>query len=236
MNESGESYGRVVPEKPPNKAARVAAEVVEERRPAKGNTVSKTCAGPRAGGSTPSELARVRQVAERDKDARFTALLHHVSVDRLRDAFGALRPRAAAGVDGVTWHAYEQNLEDNLRDLHARVQRGGYRAKPSRRVYIPKADGRQRPLGIAALEDKIVQRAVVEVSNAIYEEDFLGFSNGFRPRRSQHNALDALAAGIYRKKVNWMLDCDVADFFTRIDHSWMERFSSIASRTSGCSG
>jgi RNA-directed DNA polymerase len=157
MNESGESYGRVVPEKPPNKVARATAEVVEERRPAKGNTVSETCAGHRAGASTPSELARVRQVAERDKDARFTALLHHVSVERLRDAFGALRPKAAAGVDGVTWHAYEQNLEDNLRDLHARVHRGGYRAKPSRRVYIPKAGGRQRPLGIAALEDKIDQ-------------------------------------------------------------------------------
>jgi RNA-directed DNA polymerase len=224
MNESGESYGRVVPEKPPNKVARATAEEVEERRPAKGNTVSKTCAGPRAGASTPSELARVRQVAERDKNVRFTALLHHVSVERLRNAFGALRPKAAAGVDGVTWHAYEQNLEDNLRDLHTRVHRGGYRAKPSRRVYIPKADGRQRPLGIAALEDKIVQRAVAEVLNAIYEEDFLGFSYGFRPRRSQHDALDALAAGIYRKKVNWMLDCDVADFFTRIDHSWLERF------------
>src|SRR5262249_16821007 len=156
--------------------------------------------------------------------ARFTALLHHVSVERLRDAFGALRPKAAAGVDGVTWHTYEQNLEDNLRGLHARVHRGGDRAKPPRRGYMRRADGGAAPLGVAALGDKRVERAVGEVLNAIYEEDFLGFSYGFRPRRSQHDALDALAVGIYRKKVNWMLDCDVADFFTRIDHSWLGRF------------
>ncbi len=224
MNERGESYGRVVPAKSPNNAARAAAEAAEERRPAKGNTASKTCPGPSAGVSTPSALDRARQVAERDKDARFSALLHHVTVDRLRVAYGALRPKAAAGVDGMTWHAYGQNLEANLQDLHARVHRGAYRAKPSRRVYIPKADGRQRPLGIATLEDKIVQRAVVEVLSAIYEADFLGFSYGFRPGRSQHDALDALAVGICRKKVNWILDCDVADFFTRLDHGWLSRF------------
>jgi len=166
----------------------------------------------------------VRRIAVRDKGARFTALLHHVSVDRLRAAYWALRPNAAPGADGVTWHAYGQDLEDNLRDLHGRVHCGSYRAKPSRRAYIPKADGRLRPLGIAALEDKIVQRAVVEVLNAIYEADFLGLSYGFRPGRSPHHALDALAAGITRKKVNWVLDADIRDFFTSLDQRWLERF------------
>jgi group II intron reverse transcriptase/maturase len=166
----------------------------------------------------------VRQAARRDKKARFTALLPHVDVDRLRGAYRALSPRAAAGVDGETWESYGQDLEDNLRDLHARVQRGAYRAKPSRRVYIPKTDGRLRPLGIAALEDKILQRAVVEVLDAIYETDFLGFSYGFRPGRGPHDALDALAAGISKKKVNWVLDADIRDFFTSLDRGWMERF------------
>jgi RNA-directed DNA polymerase len=154
----------------------------------------------------------VRQVAREDKEARFTALLHHVDLDRLRAAYGAIRPNAAPGVDGVTWEAYGQGPEDNLQDLHRRVQTGRYRARPSRRAYIPKADGRQRPLGIASLEDKIVQRAVVEVLNAIYEEDFLGFSYGFRPGRKPHNALDALAVGILQRRVNWVLDADVRDF------------------------
>ena len=163
-------------------------------------------------------------MAQRDKEARFTALLHHVTVDRLRAAYWAIRPKAAPGVDGVTWEAYGQELEGNLHDLHERLHTGRYRAKPSRRVYIPKADGRQRPLGIASLEDKIVQRAVVEVLNAIYEADFLGFSYGFRPGRGPHYALDALAVGIERKKVNWVLDADVRDFFNRLDHSWLERF------------
>jgi group II intron reverse transcriptase/maturase len=159
----------------------------------------------------------VREVARRDKEARFTALLHHVSLARLRWAYWALSPKAAPGVDGVTWHQYGQELEANLQDLHERVQQGRYRAVPSRRVYIPKADGRLRPLGIAALEDKIVQRAVVEVLNAIYEADFRGFSYGFRPGRGPHQALDALAAGIERKKVNWVLDADIRDFFDRLD-------------------
>jgi group II intron reverse transcriptase/maturase len=163
-------------------------------------------------------------VAATDKEARFTALLHHVDVDRLRAAYFALRPRAAPGVDGVTWVDYGVDLEDNLRDLHARVHRGAYRARPSRRVYIPKPDGRQRPLGVAALEDKILQRALVEVLNAIYETDFLGFSYGFRPGRSPHHALDALAAGIVGKKVNWVLDADFRDYFSSLDHQWLERF------------
>jgi group II intron reverse transcriptase/maturase len=174
--------------------------------------------------SAPSALDRVRRVAQNDREARFTALLHHVDVDRLRVAYGALNPRAATGVDGVTWRAYGQNLEDNLRALHVRVHRGSYRPRPSRRAYIPKADGRLRPLGIAALEDKILQRAVAEVLNAIYETDFLGFSYGFRSGRSPHDALDALAVGIVRRRVNWVLDADLRDFFTRLDHGWLQKF------------
>jgi RNA-directed DNA polymerase len=174
--------------------------------------------------SVPDALGRVRRVARQDKDVRFTALLHHVDVDRLRAAYFALRPKAAPGVDGVTWHEYGLELEDNLKDLHARVHRGSYRARPSRRVYIPKTDGRQRPLGVAAVEDKILQRAVVEVLNCIYEADFFGFSYGFRPGRSPHHALDALATGIRRKKVNFVLDADIRGFYDAIDHGWMLKF------------
>jgi group II intron reverse transcriptase/maturase len=169
-------------------------------------------------------LDRVRQVARQDKEARFTALLHHVDLARLRAAYWAIRPSAAPGVDGVTWTAYGQDLEVNLRDLHGRLHAGRYRVSPSRRVYIPKADGRQRPLGIATLEDKIAQRAVVEVLNAIYEVDFLGFSYGFRPGRSPHHALDALAVGVERKRVNWVLDADIREFFTSLDHRWLAKF------------
>ena len=166
----------------------------------------------------------MREVARRDKDARFTALLHHVTLERLYAAYRAIRPQAAAGIDGVTWASYGQDLGANLLDLHARVQSGSYRAKPSRRVYIPKADGRLRPLGIASLEDKIVQRAVVEVLNAVYEADFLGFSYGFRPGRKPHDALDALAVGIYKKKVNWILEADIRSFFTELDQAWLMKF------------
>lgn len=155
---------------------------------------------------------------------RFTALLHHVSVDRLREAYRAIRPDAAAGVDGVTWQDYGSDLEENLRDLHARVQRGAYRARPTRRAYIPKPDGRLRPLGIAALEDKILQRAVAEVLNAVYEQDFVGFSYGFRPGRRPHDALDALAVAIGRKKVNFVLDADIRNYFTSLDQSWLLKF------------
>jgi RNA-directed DNA polymerase len=163
-------------------------------------------------------------VAATDKEARFTALLHHVDVDRLRAAYRALKPKAAPGVDGVTWEDYGVDLENNLKDLHARVHRGAYRARPSRRVFIPKPDGRLRPLGIAALEDKILQRALVEVLNAIYETDFLGFSYGFRLGRSPHHALDALAAGIVDKNVNWVLDADFSDYFSSLDHQWLMKF------------
>ena len=224
MHDRGKSDDPVVPAKLPNNAQGGAAEVVEGSGSAEGNAASETRSGPSAGLSALSDLDRVRRVARKDKDARFTALLHHVDVDRLRAAYWAIRPKAAPGVDGVTWTEYGQDLEANLRDLHARVHGGSYRARPSRRVFIPKADGRLRPLGIAALEDKILQRAVVEVLNAIYEADFLGFSYGFRPGRSPHDALDALAAGITRKKVNWVLDTDFREFFTSLDHRWLERF------------
>src|SRR6266704_3332191 len=222
MNGHGQSDGSVVPAIPPNKAA--AAEAGEERGLAKGNTAGETRPGRSAGSGVSSELGRVREVAQRDKDARFTALLHHVSLSRLRWAYWAVNPKAAPGADGVTWAAYGQDLEANLQDLHQRVQQGRYRASPSRRAYIPKADGRQRPLGIASLEDKIVQRAVVEVLNAVYEVDFLGFSYGFRPGRGPHQALDALAAGIMRKRVNWVLDADIRDFFGQLDRDWLRKF------------
>ena len=224
MNDHEKSDGLVLPAKPPNNAGIPAAEVVEGRRPAKGNAASKTHPGRSAGSGAPSALGRVRQMARRDRKARFTALLHHVDVDRLREAYGVLNPRAATGVDGVTWEDYGQNLEENLRDLHARVQGGSYRARPTRRVYIPKPDGSSRPLGVAALEDKILQRAVVEVLNGIYETDFLGFSYGFRPGRSAHDALDALAFGIDRRKVSWVLDADIRDFFGQLDHDWLVKF------------
>src|SRR3984957_5191097 len=169
-------------------------------------------------------LDGVRKAARERKQERFTALLHHLSVELLRDSFYALQRKASPGVDGVTWQEYETGLEDRLIDLHSQVHRGTYRAKPSRRVYIPKADGRQRPLGVAALEDKIVQQAVVTILNQIYEEDFRGFSYGFRPRRSQHQALDALYVGITRKKVNWILDCDIRGFFDNLSHDWLLKF------------
>src|SRR6266536_3600839 len=203
MNERGKSDSPVVPAKPLNKAASAAAEVVEGTGLAEGNTTRPTRPGHSAGAGVPTGLDRVREVARTEKDARFTALLHHVDLQRLRAAYRAIRPQPAPGVDGVTWTAYGQDLEANLRDLHARVHSGAYQARPSRRAYISKADGRQRPLGIATVEDKILQRAVVEVLNAIYEVDFLGFSYGFRPGRSPHQALDALTVGIERKKVNW---------------------------------
>jgi RNA-directed DNA polymerase len=224
MHERGQSDSPVVPTRSPNNAARAVAEAAEESGLAKGNATSKTRPGFKAGVSVPSALERVRRVAQQDRSARFISLLHHVDVDRLRAAYWALKPRAAPGVDGVTWADYGRDLEENLRDLHARAHRGSYRARPSRRAYIPKPDGRQRPLGIAALEDKLLQRAVVEVLNAIYEADFLGFSYGFRPGRSPHDALDALAVGIEKRKVNWILDADIRGFYDAIDHGWMLKF------------
>jgi group II intron reverse transcriptase/maturase len=222
MNGQRTSDRPVVPTKPPNKAQ--AAEAAEGRGLAKGNTGQHTASRTQSRTSAPSGLDRVREAARRDRKTKFTALFHHVTIDRLRTAFLSVKKEAAPGVDGVTWEQYQVDLEENLRDLHGRLHRGAYQARPSRRAYIPKTDGRLRPLGIATLEDKVVQRAAVEVMNAIYEADFLGFSYGFRPGRGQHDALDALAAGIYYKKVNWVFDADIRGFFDAIDHEWLMKF------------
>jgi RNA-directed DNA polymerase len=210
--------------KPANKPGRTGAESVDRRAGAKENA-SETRAGRTLGrGTVSSSLERVRERARQDQKVKFTALLHHVDVELLRKSFLALKRKAAPGVDGVTWHDYEQDLETKLVDLHGRVHRGAYRAQPSRRRLIPKEDGRQRPLGVTALEDKIVQRAVVEVLNAVYEPMFLGFSYGFRRGRSQHNALDALAFGITRTKVSFIVDADVRSFFDSLSQPWLMRF------------
>jgi group II intron reverse transcriptase/maturase len=223
MNVPGKSDGPVVPGKRPNEAHR-AKEVAEGRGPAKGNSRQQNTLRTQSRASAPSALERVRKAARRAKSERFTSLAHHVTIERLKGAYWAAKRRAAPGVDGVTWKEYGGRLEENIRELHGRLKRGAYRAKPSRRTYIPKADGRQRPLGIAALEDKLVQGAVVGVLNAVYEEDFLGFSYGFRPGRSQHNGLDALAVAIERRKVNWVLDADIRGFFDAINHEWLIKF------------
>jgi RNA-directed DNA polymerase len=220
----GKSDRSVVPTTSPNKAGQPAAEAAEGRDLAKGNTAEQHAPRTQSRTRAPNALDRVREAAKKDKAKRFTALLHHVTPDRLRNAFHALKKDAAPGVDGITWEQYRERLEENLQELHAKLHQGAYRAKPSRRAYIPKTDGRQRPLGIATLEDKVVQRAMVEVLNAIYEGDFLGFSYGFRPGRSQHQALDALAVGIEKKKVNWVLDADIRGFFDAIDHGWLAKF------------
>jgi RNA-directed DNA polymerase len=197
---------------------------MEGRRPTKENTGQATSPRTQSRTSELSDLRGVREVARRDKRTRFSALLHHVTTELLRDSYYALKRDAAPGVDGVTWQEYETDLDEKLADLHRRVHRGTYRAQASKRAYIPKGDGRQRPLGIAALEDKIVQHAVATVLNQIYEEDFQGFSYGFRPGRSQHQALDALWVGIMRKRVNWILDADIRDFFGSLSHEWMVKF------------
>jgi hypothetical protein len=212
MYDQGKSDPPIVLGKSPNKAGRPAADPVERRGGAKENTARPATHRTQRRASMPQGLDRVRQAARARRTERFTALLHHVDVDLLRRSYLALKRDAAPGIDGVTWQDYGDDLEAKLVDLHSRMHRGVYRAQPSRRRMIPKPDGRQRPLGIAALEDKIVQRAVVEVLNAVYEEDFLGFSYGFRPGRSQHDALDALAAGIAHRKVNWILDADIRAF------------------------
>ena len=224
MNGRQKSEPPIVAVKPGNKAGRSAADPVERRGGAKENTARPDTHRTQRRASVPQGLDRVRQAAKARRTERFTALLHHVDTDLLRRSYLALKRDAAPGIDGVTWQDYGEDLEAKLVDLHSRVHRGAYRAQPSRRRMIPKPDGRQRPLGIAALEDKIVQRAVVEVLNAVYEEDFLGFSYGFRPGRSQHDALDALAAGIAHRKVNWILDADIRSFFDTVDHTWVLRF------------
>jgi group II intron reverse transcriptase/maturase len=223
MNGHGESDRVVVPGKPPNKgeeaAATEPAEVVEERTLAKENSRRQNAHRTQGRARVQSALERVRRAAREDRGRRFTALLHHVyAVDTLREAYLSLKRGAAPGVDGVTWREYGEGLEERLQDLSGRLQRGAYRARPVKRRYIPKPDGRQRPLGITTLEDKVVQTAVTMVLNQVYEVDFLGFSYGFRPQRSQHDALDALCVGIERRRVRWVLDADIRGFFDAIDH------------------
>lgn len=225
MDGHGKSDSPIVPGKLPNNAEEPAAEAVEGRGLTKGNSPKRNASRTQGRSEALSALARVRQAAKRDRKVRFTALLHHVyDVERLHKAYFALKREAVAGVDGETWEHYGERLQDNLADLSERLKRGAYRAKPVRRAYIPKADGRQRPLGVPTLEDKLVQRAVVEVLNAIYETDFLGFSYGFRPGRNPHQALDALSVGIEKRKVNWVLDADLRSFFDTLEHGWLVKF------------
>ena len=222
VNAAEESDRLEVPEKAANEAK--AEEPLEGRSRAKENTAKSDTGSTQSEQTVLTGLERVRQRAKDDKQARFTALLHHLTVDLLRDSFLKLKKKAAPGVDGQTWVQYEQDLEERLIDLHGRVHRGAYRAKPSRRVYLEKPDGRKRPLGIAVLEDKIVQGAVVEILNAIYEEDFLGFSHGFRPGRGAHDALDALSVALQFEKVDWVLDADIQSFFDTMSHEWTMKF------------
>jgi len=224
-NRLGKSDRAEVPAKFLNNAGQPAAEGMEGRGLAKGNLPQQNASRTPSREDASSALERVRQAASKDKKLRFTAFLHHIyNLETLRMAYFSLKKEAAAGVDGETWRHYGETLEDNLQDLSHRLKPGAYQAKPVRRVYIPKADGRQRPLGVPALEDKIVQRAAVEVLNAIYETDFLGFSYGFRPGRSQHQALDALYTGLLTRKVNWVLDLDIKAFFDGLSHEWLVKF------------
>jgi RNA-directed DNA polymerase len=223
MNDPEKSDSGIVATKPTNKAGRPVAEPAEPRPGTKGNADQQSTRRTQSRARVTQALDRVRKAARQRKKEQFTALLHHVNVDMLRTAFYALKRKAAAGVDGMTWEDYEADLEPRLVDLHARVQRGAYRPQPSRRTYIPKADGAQRPLAIAALEEKIVQGATVMVLNAIYEGDFVGFSYGFRPERGPHDALDALAVAIGTRKVNWILDADIRNFFGSVSQTWLAR-------------
>src|SRR5215831_3582923 len=224
MNGREKSHPAIVAMKPANKAEPSAAEPGEPRAGTKGKADQQNTLRTQSRARVTQALDRIRQVAKQRKKEKFTALLHHINVDTLRVGFYALRRKAASGVDGVTWQDYEADLEPRLEDLHRRVHRGAYRPQPSRRTYIPKADGKLRPLAVAALEDKILQGATVIVLNAIYEADFLGFSYGFRPGRGPHDALDALTVAIGERKVNYILDADIRDFFGSVSHSWLVRF------------
>ena len=225
MNEVRKSDDPIVPEKRTNEAGRPVEESVEERGSTKGNAGEADTLRTQSRGGVNQRLERIREAARRDRKQRFTSLLHHVySVDQLREAYFALRKDAAPGIDGMTWEAYGVGLEDRLRDLAGRLKKMSYRAQPVLRVEIPKANGGSRPLGVPTLEDKVVQRALVEVLNAIYEVDFLGMSYGFRPGRKAHDALDGLTAGIMTKRVNWVLDADIRGFFDALDHEWMVKF------------
>jgi RNA-directed DNA polymerase len=224
MHAREESDRGVVPMNQPNKGVQAPAEVGEGRPRPKENTGQSHTPPAQNGQRVSQGLIGVRRAARERKQERFTTLLHHLNVDLLRGSYYALQRKAAPGVDGMTWREYADGLEDRLTDLHSRIHRGAYRAQPSRRVYIPKADGKQRPLGIASLEDKIVQQAVVTILNQIYEVDFRGFSYGFRPGRDPHQALDALNVGISRRRVNWILDADIKGFFDHVSHEWLEKF------------
>jgi RNA-directed DNA polymerase len=224
MHGRGKSDTAIVAWKPTNKADLSAAESVEPRAETKGNADQQSTRRAQDRASVSQALEGIRQVAKQRGKERFTSLLHHIGIELLRLSYFELKKNAAAGVDGLTWRDYEADLEHNLEGLHERVQRGAYRALPSRRQYIPKPDGRQRPIAIAALEDKIVQRATAAVLSAIYEADFIGFSYGFRPKRSQHDALDGLVVGISSTKVNWILEVDVRSFFDEVSQEWLIRF------------
>jgi len=228
MHEHEKSDPAIGAGKPTNKVEAMsvadAAEPVEQRSGAKGNASEQSTHRTQCRERVSQALDRVRKAVRQRPKEKLTALLHHISTDLLQVAFFALKRDAAPGVDGMTWQTYEADIDRNVADLHSRVQRGAYRALPSRRTYIPKADGRQRPLAVAALEDKIVQRATVAVLNCIYEEEFVGFSYGFRPGRGQHNALDALCVGITTKRVNYIFDGDVRSFFDEVSQEWLIRF------------
>jgi RNA-directed DNA polymerase len=224
MHAREKSDSAVVAEKPSNKAGQPGAEAVERRAEAEGNAYQQSTRRAQNRESVSQALERIRQVARQRKKEKFTALFHHISIEHLREAYFELKKDAAPGVDGLTWRAYEADLERRLAGLHARLERGAYRALPSRRVYISKLDGRQRPLAVAALEDKIVQRAAIALLNAIYEREFLGFSYGFRPGRNQHDALDALIVGITSRKVNYIFDGDLRSFFDSVSQEWLVRF------------
>ncbi|MER8964063.1 group II intron reverse transcriptase/maturase, partial [Mesorhizobium sp. M0701] len=224
MHDPEKSDSGIVAAKPTNKAGQPAAELVEPRPGTKGNAEQQHMHRTQSRARMSQSLDRVRQAARLRKKEKFTALFHHINVDTLRTAFYVLKRKAAPGVDGMTWQDYETDLEPRLRDLHERVHRGAYRPQPSRRTFIPKADGKQRPLAIAALEDKIVQGATVMVLNAIYEGDFCGFSYGFRPGRGSHDALDALCVAINTRRVNWIVDADIQNFFGSVSQDWLVRF------------
>ncbi len=227
MYEDRESDGLIVSEKPLNKICdnKRMAEEVEKRRPAERNPSKRNRGQAQSWTTLPNELDRIRYAARRNRKEQFVSLWHHVyDIGRLRKSFMKLKRNSASGIDGTTWKEYGSNLENNLKDLSARLRRGSYKARAVKRTFIPKQDGRQRPIGIPVLEDKIVQKAMVEVLNAIYEVDFLGFSYGFRPGRNQHNALDAVVEAIEGRKVNWVLDVDICGFFDAIDHEWLIKF------------
>ena len=225
MSGHGKSDNSIVPRKSSNKVHQRITERMEGRELAEGKTLEQTTLRTQSRGSVPSALERIREAAQKDRKQRFTALLHHVyAIERLRESYFRLKREATPGIDGETWRHYGEKLEENLLNLSERLKRGAYRARPVQKVYIPKADGRQRPIGVPVLEDKIVQRAVAEVMGAIYEQDFLGFSYGFRPGRSAHQALDALAVGLMTKKVNWVLDADIRGFFDTLEHGWLVKF------------